>query len=784
LFYTKKNLTNPHHAHFWRDLVHQVIDMNDPDTILKSMTLEEKAALCTGAGPWTTKPIERLGVPGMIMSDGPHGVRRVPNEYTWEGESLPATCFPTAVCLASTWDTDLMFTLGQALAKEAIALKVDVLLGPGVNMKRSPLGGRNFEYFSEDPFLAGKMASELVNGIQKLGVGTSLKHFAANNQEYRRFSINAKIDERTLHEIYLAAFETVVKTAKPWTVMCAYNKLNGAYGSENYHLLVEILKQKWGYEGMVVSDWGAVHNRVAALAGGLDLEMPGPNDRRVQTVIEAVRSGKLQEKIVDESVLRILNTIQKASLTPKGGTFDMDAHHELARRIAGEGMVLLKNIGVLPLHEPNTVAVIGIAAKQAHYQGGGSSHINATKVSEPLAAIQRQVPNAKLTYADGYSGSDEFDQALIDKAVDQARSAEAALVYIALPIEKDSEGLDRNDLDLTLQQTTLINSVCSVQPSTIVILNNGAPVVMGEWINGPAAILEAWTMGQAGGDAIADILFGRVNPSGKLAETFPRKLSDTPAFVNWPGSNREVNYGEGIFIGYRYYDTKEIPVQFPFGYGLSYTSFTYSNARLSSTSIKDTEGVTISVDITNTGKVAGKEIVQVYVHDKKSTLIRPQKELKGFTKVALDPGQTKTVSIQLDFSSFAYYHPDHDRWITESGEFEILVGSSSRNIQSKLELSLESTLGLPSTLDISSTIYDWLEDPHGAIIIAQLFEQYQSILIGVHGGEEVQDITQLDSYQFMLEMPLLSILERLEDHLPIPADDFVSNLLQKVRTGK
>jgi len=748
------------------------------------MTLEEKAALCTGAGPWTTKPIERLGVPGMIMSDGPHGVRRVPNEYTWEGESLPATCFPTAVCLAATWDTDLMFTLGQALAKEAIALKVDVLLGPGVNMKRSPLGGRNFEYFSEDPYLAGKMASDLVNGIQSLGVGTSLKHFAANNQEYRRFSINAKIDERTLHEIYLAAFEMVVKTAQPWTVMCAYNKLNGSYGSENYHLLVEILKQKWGYEGMVVSDWGAVHNRVAAIAGGLDLEMPGPNDRRVQAVIEAVKNGKLDEKIVDESVLRILNTIHKATLTPKGGTFDMDAHHELARRIAGEGMVLLKNIGVLPLNEPKTLAVIGIAAKQAHYQGGGSSHINATKVSEPLAAICRNAPNASVTYAKGYSESDEFDQALIDEAVEQARSAEAALIYIALPIEKDSEGLDRNDLDLTSQQVTLINSVCNVQTNTIVILNNGAPVTMGEWINGPAAILEAWTMGQAGGDAIADILFGKINPSGKLAETFPRKLSDTPAFVNWPGSNREVNYGEGIFIGYRYYDTKEIPVQFPFGYGLSYTTFAYSNTRLSSTSIKDTDGVTISVDITNTGKVAGKEIVQVYVHDKKSTLIRPQKELKGFAKVAIDPDQTKTVSIQLDFSSFAYYHPDHDRWITESGEFEILVGSSSRNIQSRLDLTLESTLELPSTLDISSTIYDWLEDANGAFIIAQLFEQYKSILIDAHGGEEVQDITQLESYKFMLEMPLLSVLERLEDHLPIPAENFVSNLLQKVRTGK
>jgi len=758
--------------------------MNDPENILKSMTLEEKAALCTGAGPWTTKPIERLGVPGMIMSDGPHGVRRVPNEYTWEGESLPATCFPTAVCLAATWDTDLMFTLGQALAKEAIALKVDVLLGPGVNMKRSPLGGRNFEYFSEDPYLAGKMASDLVNGIQSLGVGTSLKHFAANNQEYRRFSINAKIDERTLHEIYLAAFEMVVKTAQPWTVMCAYNKLNGSYGSENYHLLVEILKQKWGYEGMVVSDWGAVHNRVAAIAGGLDLEMPGPNDRRVQAVIEAVKNGKLDEKIVDESVLRILNTIHKATLTPKGGTFDMDAHHELARRIAGDGMVLLKNIGVLPLNGPKTLAVIGIAAKQAHYQGGGSSHINATKVSEPLAAICRNAPNASVMYAKGYSESDEFDQALIDEAVEQARSAEAALIYIALPIEKDSEGLDRNDLDLTSQQVTLINSVCNVQTNTVVILNNGAPVTMGEWINGPAAILEAWTMGQAGGDAIADILFGKINPSGKLAETFPRKLSDTPAFVNWPGSNREVNYGEGIFIGYRYYDTKEIPVQFPFGYGLSYTTFAYSNARLSSTSMKDTDGVTISVDITNTGKVTGKEIVQVYVHDKKSTLIRPQKELKGFAKVALDPDQTKTVSIQLDFSSFAYYHPDHDRWITESGEFEILVGSSSRNIQSRLDLTLESTLELPSTLDISSTIYDWLEDANGAFIIAQLFEQYKSILIDAHGGEEVQDITQLESYKFMLEMPLLSVLERLEDHLPIPAENFVSNLLQKVRTGK
>ncbi|HWQ45278.1 MAG TPA: glycoside hydrolase family 3 C-terminal domain-containing protein, partial [Longilinea sp.] len=680
--------------------------MTNLETLLKEMTLEEKAALCTGAGPWTTKPIERLGIPGMIMSDGPHGVRRIPNEYTWEGDALPATCFPTAACLASTWDADLMYTLGQALAKEAIALKVDVLLGPGINMKRSPLGGRNFEYFSEDPFLAGKMASHLVNGIQSLGVGTSLKHFAANNQEYRRFSINAKIDERTLHEIYLAAFETVVKNSKPWTVMCAYNKLNGYYGSENYHLLVEILKKKWGFEGMVISDWGAVHDRVAALAGGLDLEMPGPNDRRVKAVIEAVQNGTLDEGTLDESVRRILATVFKAAQTPKGGTFDQTAHHELARQIASEGMILLKNIGILPLNKPKQLAVIGAAAKQAHFQGGGSSHINPTIVSEPLAAIKHFADGAVITYCEGYTEKENYDQVLIDEAVNQARSAEVALIYIALPLEKDSEGIDRSDLDLTVQQIALIQAVCAVQPNTVVILNNGAPIVMGEWINAPAAILEAWTMGQAGGDAIAEILFGKVNPSGKLAETFPRKLSDTPAFVNWPGSHREVNYGEGIFIGYRYYDTKDIPVQFPFGYGLSYTSFAYNNARLSATSIKDTEKVAVLIDVTNTGKMAGKEIVQVYVHDKKSVLIRPQKELKGFAKVALEPGETKSVSIPLDFSSFAYYHPDHDRWITESGEFEILVGTSSRNIHARLGLTLESTLQLPSTLDISSTIFD------------------------------------------------------------------------------
>ena len=457
--------------------------------------------------------------------------------------------------------------------KSASPLGVDVLLGPGVNMKRSPLGGRNFEYFSEDPYLAGEMAASLVDGIQGKGVGTSLKHFAANNQESQRFTISAEVDERTLHEIYLPAFETVVKRSQPWTVMCAYNKLNGTYCSENHELLVDILKDKWGFEGLVVSDWGAVHDRVASLRGGLDLEMPGPQDHRVQAVVEAVQSGELDESILDESVRRILTIVFKAQETPKGGDFDVEAHHDLARKIAAEGMVLLKNNGLLPLKGQQHIAVIGRAAEEAHFQGGGSSHINPTKVAIPFKELQNQAGEAELSYAEGYPSDGTFRQDLIDQAVDLAQSADVALLYIALPSFKESEGYDRPDLDLTEQQIALIKAVAKVQPNTVVILNNGAPVAMSAWIDDVAAVLEAWMMGQAGGGAIADILFGKVNPSGKLAETFPIKTADTPAHINWPGEAGVVRYGEGLFIGYRYYDAKDMPVLFPFGYGLSYTDF-------------------------------------------------------------------------------------------------------------------------------------------------------------------------------------------------------------------
>ncbi|MCX6037034.1 MAG: glycoside hydrolase family 3 C-terminal domain-containing protein [Chloroflexi bacterium] len=751
-----------------------MIKIND---LIKKMTLEEKAALCTGASPWTTTPVERLGLPELTVSDGPHGVRRVADVNDLIAASLPATCFPTASCMASTWDVDLIHAMGQALAEECIALQVDVVLGPGANMKRTPLGGRNFEYYSEDPYLAGQMAASFIAGVQSKGVGTSLKHFAANNQEFRRLTISAEVDERTLREIYLPAFETAVKKAKPWTVLCSYNKLNGSYCSENHRLLVDILKDEWGFEGFVVSDWGAVHDRVASLKGGLDLEMPGPRERRIKAVEKAVRSGDLDEAVLDESVRRILGIVFKAAETSKGGSFDTTAHHALARRMAAEGMVLLKNNGILPLKEQQHIAVIGRAAEEAHFQGGGSSHINPTQVDNPFKELQKLAGNTELTYAEGYPAGTAFDQSLIDAAVKNARSADVALLYLALPDSKESEGYDRADLDLTPQQVALIKAVTAVQPKTVVILNNGAPVVMRDWINGAAAVLEAWMMGQAGGGAIADVLYGKVNPCGRLAETYPLTLVDTPAHINFPGGNGEVRYGEGIFIGYRYYDAKEVPVQFSFGYGMSYTSFTYKNPNVSAASFKDVDGLTVSVDVTNTGKVAGKEVVQVYVHDHKSGLVRPPKELKGFAKVELQPGETKTVTLALDFRAFAYYHPAYKRWITEDGEFDILVGASSADIRCTQTVMLQSTLELPCLLNRESTLRDWMEDPRGKRVIAPLFQQMAGQMQTAFGGGEGEG-TGMDS--FFMEMPLLRVLHYQESTLPMPPEDLVDGLLAQV----
>ncbi len=752
--------------------------------LVAKMTLEEKAAMITGVTWWTTEPIERLGIPELIMSDGPHGLRHQADPHTETHTSLPATCFPTASITAATWDVELIRKMGEALGDECVAQDVDVLLGPGANMKRSPLCGRNFEYYSEDPFLAGEMAASLINGIQSKGIGTSLKHFAVNNQEFQRFCISAEVDERTLREIYLAAFEKAVKQANPWTVMCSYNKINGTYGSENYHNLTEILKGEWGFEGLIVSDWGAVHDRVASLKGGLDLEMPGPQPRRVQAVIDAVKAGTLDEALLDESVRRILNITLRADKTAKGKAFDAEKHHALAAKIASEGMVLLKNNGILPLKKYEKIAVIGRSAAEAHYQGGGSSHINPTKLMVPFKEFQTLAGDAEVAYAPGYPADNSIQKDLINEAVTVAGTADVAVLYIALPTFKESEGYDRKDLDLTDHQVALIKAVSAVQPNTVVVLNNGAPVTMSAWIGGVAAVLEGYMMGQAGGVSISDILFGKVNPCGKLAETFPMRLEDTPAYINWPGGAGKVHYGEGLFIGYRYYDARKLPVQFPFGFGLSYTTFAYSNPKVSKKSFKDTEEITVSVDVTNTGKLTGKEIVQLYVHDQKSALVRPEKELKGFAKVELKPGETKTVTIPLNFRSFAYYHPAYRMWITEDGDFDLLIGASSADIRHTLTVSLKSTVDLPCILSMESTIREWTEDRRGKAVFGEFYNEVMTRGKERFGGEGQEASMGMDVLDMFGDMPLVSVLLFVQNELKQPAEDLVAGLLAKVHQMK
>ncbi len=753
--------------------------MKEINELIDQMTTEEKAALCIGATAWTTAAVERLGIPSILVTDGPHGIRKVANADAIIEQSLPATCFPTASCLAATWDPDLLFEMGEAMAEEAHALDVDVILGPGANIKRTPLGGRNFEYFSEDPLLSGRLAVGLIDGIQSKGVGTSLKHFAVNNQEYQRLTINAVVDERALREIYLRSFEIAVKKAKPWTVMCAYNKVNGDYCSEHHRLLTEILKEEWGFEGLVMSDWGAVHDRVKSLVAGLDLEMPGPQPRRLKKVVEAVENGDIEMGVLDETVRRILRIVFMAQEVEGNDSFDEKAHHLLARKIASEGIVLLKNDGVLPLKGQDRIAVIGNSAKIAYYQGGGSSHINPTEVDIPFNELRKRAENVEYVFAQGYPEKDTFDQALIDEAVAVAQTAEVAILYIALPASKESEGYDRPDLALTDQQIALIQSVAKVQPQTVVVLNSGSAVSVQPWIDDVSAVVLGWMMGQAGGGAIADVLLGKVNPSGKLAETFPVKLEDTPAFINFPGGAGEVHYGEGIYVGYRYYDAKQIPVQFPFGFGLSYTSFAYSNLQVPE-SFKDVDGLMVKVDVTNTGEVAGKETVQVYVHDVQASLARPPKELKGFAKVDLKPGETKTVTIPLDFHAFAFYHPGYQQWVTEDGEFEILVGASAGDIRLTAKTTMTSTLDLPCILDEESTIREWLDDPRGKMIIQPVMDQIQSQFMDVLGGD---DNAGMDFSGMFMDMPLTGILMFQQDALPMPVEEMVAGMLQQAHNS-
>ncbi|PWW00773.1 beta-glucosidase [Paenibacillus cellulosilyticus] len=725
----------------------------DLQQLISEMTLEEKASLCSGLDFWNTKPIERLGIPSIMVTDGPHGLRKQKGSGDHLGlfDSVPATCFPSAAGLASSWNRDLIREVGIALGEECQAENVGVLLGPGVNIKRSPLCGRNFEYFSEDPYLSSEMAANHIIGVQSQGVGTSLKHFAANNQEHRRMSVDAIVDERTLREIYLASFEGAVKKGEPWTVMCSYNKVNGEFASQNEQLLTKILKEEWGHAGFVVSDWGAVVDRVPGLAAGLELEMPatgGVNDRKI---VEAVQSGRLSIDVLDEAVRRLLTVIfQAADQHKEGSQYDQAAHHQLARRAAAESMVLLKNEeAVLPLPKQGSLAVIGEFCYRPRYQGGGSSHIVPTQLDNLYEEIVRSAgAAASVVYAQGYKlDSDESDDAMIAEAAAAAASADHAVLFIGLPDRYESEGYDRSHLQIPANQQQLVAEIAKVQLNLIVVLCNGAPIEM-PWLPHAKAVLEGYLGGQALGGAFADLLFGDVNPSGKLAETFPKKLSHNPSHLNFPGHNDRVEYHEGGFVGYRYYDMKEIEPLFPFGYGLSYTQFEYSNLSVSRKSLKDTDTVEVRLTVHNVGTVAGKEIVQLYVHDKESTVVRPKQELKGFVKVDLAPGEGSTVQMTLDKRAFAYYNTTLGDWHVESGEFELRIGKSSQDIMLTETITVESTVPVSSPFTRHSTLGDLLKDPVGAQVVGQMMQQFQAQSTTASLAEEAPDM-MMAMMQFM-----------------------------------
>jgi beta-glucosidase len=718
----------------------EVANPADADTqfnvaeLVAQLTLAEKASLCLGSDFWHTAAVERLGIPRIMVSDGPHGLRAQLEEADHLGisGSVPATCFPTASAIGSSWNGALCREVGEALAREARKIGVSVVLGPGINMKRSPLCGRNFEYLSEDPYHAGELATAMVQGIQSLRVGTSLKHYAANNQEDDRLRVSAEVDERTLREIYLPAFERVVTAVDPWTVMCAYNKVNGTYCSEHQWLLTKVLRDEWGFTGVVVSDWGAVHDRVAALRAGLDLEMPPNLGVSEAAVIAAVESGELDVTVLDLAVTRMLRLVDRARpALAEGGTFDEAEHHALARRAAAESAVLLKNEGgVLPLKPAagDTVAVIGEFARRPRYQGAGSSQVNPTKLDLPLDELQKALgEQVEVRFAAGFMiGGEEGDksEALRGEAVTLAGECDHVLVFLGLPSAAESEGFDRTHIRLPANQLSLIDALAELGKPLVVVLANGSVVQLSTWEHKVAAILECWLSGQAAGGAVADLLLGKANPSGKLAETVPLRLEDNSSYLNFPGDPGVVRYGEGLFIGYRGYDKADQPVSYPFGFGLSYTSFEISDVEVgvSGSVAEDDLAVEVSATVTNTGPVAGAEVVQVYVRDVESTVSRPVRELAGFAKVTVEPGESQTVTIGLAQRAFAFWSMQWNRWAVEAGEFEIAVGSSSRDLAATKTVTLDAP-SLAAPLGPDSTLQEWLADERGRELLFALDPQ-------------------------------------------------------------
>ncbi|MGO2746126.1 glycoside hydrolase family 3 C-terminal domain-containing protein [Microbacterium sp.] len=652
------------------------------------LTLEEKAALTSGADFWHTKGVERVGIPSLMLTDGPHGLRKQAgaSDHLGLSDSIPATCFPPAVALGSSWDPALAERVGEALGTEAAIENVAVLLGPGINIKRSPLCGRNFEYFSEDPLISGVLSAALVRGIQSQGVGTSLKHFAANNQETDRLRSSSDVDPRPLHEIYLRGFERVVRDEQPWTVMCSYNRLNGVYTSEDPWLLTSVLRDDWGFEGLVVSDWGAVNDRVTGLPAGLDLEMPASGGRTDAQLVQAVRDGVLDEKTLDVAAQRAIDLTEKAAARPAAdGPLDVIAHHALAREAAGRSIVLLKNDDVLPLSRDARIAVIGEFARTPRFQGAGSSLINPTRVDSALDEI-RALAGGEVTFAPGFAigaGSSADAAQLRAEAVDAATSTDVVVLFLGLPAQEESEGFDRAHIDLPADQLELLEAVRAANENVVVVLSNGGVVAL-PFRDDVPAIVEGWLLGQAGGGATADVLFGIVNPAGRLTETVPLRLEDNPSFGNFPGSRGHVRYGEGILVGYRWYDARDLEVAYPFGHGLSYTTFAYgaASAAVAADAGSGSGDVTVTVPVTNTGARDGREVVQVYVSPVSSEVERAPRELKGFASVEIAAGETADVQVNVRRADLAYWDIRVDRWTVEGGDYRVEVGASSRDIRS------------------------------------------------------------------------------------------------------
>ena len=718
---------------------------------VNDLTLEEKAALTSGTNPWSLGNVAAKGLPNYTITDGPHGLRKAQNTESMDvEENVPATCFPPAASMACSWNPELVERVGEAMGEECIQEQVAVILGPGVNIKRNPLGGRCFEYWSEDPYLAGHTAVGIVKGVQSKGVGTSLKHFAANNQETDRLRISATISPRAMREIYLPAFEYIVKTAQPWTVMCSYNKINGVFSSQNRWLLTDVLRGEWGFKGIVMSDWGAVSDRVAALNAGLNLEMPPSNTD--DQIVAAAKDGRIPATQLDEMAQGMIDLVAKArpAMSRDGYRYDVDAHNEVARQAAVESMVLLKNEdATLPVAKGAKIAVIGEFARTPRYQGAGSSLINPTKLTSFLDALEER--GVAADFAPGFTLDDAAqDPALTEQAVTAAQQADVVLLFLGLPAAYESEGFDRTTLDIPAKQVEVLEAVAAANPNVAVVLSNGSVVSL-PWRGRAKAILETWLLGQAGGAALADVIFGDEAPSGKLAQTIIDDVNDDPSAMNWPGEEGHVDYGEGVFVGYRYHDTFRKQVTYPFGYGLSYATFDVHDATVAKTGPRTAE---VTVTVTNTSDVAGAETVQVYVAPSKAKVARPVHELKGFAKVALEPGESKNVTIALDDRAFAYWSERFDDWHVEGGTYTVEVGVSSRDIISRLDVEIDDD-GKIMNLDEWSTFGEWLDDmgkeagrpiiPDSALMVMFLRSmplRSLSVILGEAGEQVAANLTE------------------------------------------